>query len=220
MNTFDYEKFLDYLKSKEDLEYKKFHLSLKGANEMIGVRTPILRNIAKDISKNDYQNFIKSNTKKYYEECAILAYLIGYLKVDFHEVLKILDENIDCFDSWALTDGLCSTLKIFKNNQEEGFEYIKKILKSNNPWHIRIGLVLMLNYYINDKYIDNVLELSRNIKNENYYVKMANAWLLSVAYIKYKNKVNNILEKVDDFTRRKTISKINDSRRVIGKIIF
>ena len=218
MTKSDYQKIIDYLYQNQDLEYRDFHLSLKGASDMIGVRTPILKKIAKEISKNDYIAFIKLNEKKYYEEKAILAYMLGYLKIDFDNVIKLLDENIDYFDSWALTDGLCSNLKIFKKYQKEGFNYINKLLEGSNPWHVRIGLVLLLDYYINDNYIDKVLEISQNISNSDYYVMMANAWLVSICYIKYPIKTQVILDKLDNITRRKAISKINDSRRVKGKL--
>ena len=217
MTRSDYNKIIDYLYQKRDIKYKEFHCSLKGASEMIGVRTNILKSIAKEISKNDYQDFIKLNNKYYYEEKAILAYLIGYLKIDFSDVIMILEDNINYFDTWALTDGLCANLKIFKKHLDEGFVFINKLLDSNT-WHIRIGLVLLLDYYINDKYIDKVLEISLSIKNNDHYVMMANAWLVSICYIKYPDKTKVILNKLDIVTRRKAISKINDSRRVKEKI--
>lgn len=218
MTKSDYQKIIDYLYQNQDLEYRNFHLSLKGASDMIGVRTPLLKKIAKEISKNDYIAFIKLNEKKYYEEKAILAYMLGYLKIDFDSLVSLIDESIDYFDSWALTDGLCSNLKIFKKYQKEGFNYINKLLERSNPWHVRIGLVLLLDYYINDNYIDKVLEISQNISNSDYYVMMANAWLVSVCYIKYPIKTQVILDKLDNIIRRKAISKINDSRRVKGKL--
>jgi len=218
MTRSDYNKIIDYLYENSDIKYKEFHCSLKGANEMIGVRANILKSIAKEISKNNYLDFIKLNKKYYYEEKAILAYLIGYLKLDFNDVIRLLEDNLNYFDTWALTDGLCANLKIFKKHLDEGFIFINKLLVSNNNWHIRIGLVLLLDYYINDDYIDKVLEISLSIKNNDYYVMMANAWLVSICYIKYPDKTSVILDKLDLITRRKAISKINDSKRVKEKI--
>ena len=218
MTRSDYNKIIDYLYENSDIKYKEFHCSLKGASEMIGVRANILKNIAKEISKNNYLDFIKLNKKYYYEEKAILAYLIGYLNLDFNDVIRLLEDNLNYFDTWALTDGLCANLKIFKKHLDEGIIFINKLLVSNNNWHIRIGIVLLLDYYINDNYIDKVLEISLSIKNNDYYVMMANAWLVSICYVKYPDKTKNILNKLDIVTRRKTISKINDSKRVKDKI--
>jgi len=45
---------------------------------------------------------------------------------------------------------------------------------------------------------------------------MAVAWLISICYIKYRNKTLEYIKKnmLDDFTHNKAISKIRDSYRV------
>ena len=218
MTKKDYKKIIEYLYDNKDLTYKEFHCSLKGANEMIGVRTNILKNIAKEVSKSKYLDFINLNEKYYYEEKAILAYLFGYLKCDFNTIIGLVEANLQYFDTWALTDGFCTNFKIIKKYPKEGLVFINKLLISNNPWYIRIGLVLLLSHYVSDTYIDKLLEISLNIKSDNYYVIMANAWLISICYIKYPSKTKLILDKLDGETRKKAISKINDSKRVKDKL--
>ena len=73
----------------------------------------------------------------------------------------------------------------------------------------------MLNYYIEDKYIDKIFKLCENYPDE-YYVKMSIAWLISMCYIKYKNKTIQYLNncKLDIWTYNKTIQKIIESNRV------
>ena len=123
---------------------------------------------------------------------------------------------IPLIDNWAICDIVCANAKIFKKNLEEGLIYINKCINNHNPWSKRVGLVLLLDYYINDKYIDVVLKLANNIKSDEYYVKMANAWLISICYIKYPNKTETFLNntKIDNWTYNKAISKICDSTRV------
>ena len=81
---------------------------------------------------------------------------------------------------------------------------------------MRFGVVLLLNYYINETYIDEVIKLVKSINNDNYYVKMAISWLISICYIKYKNKTIELFKNndFDKFIINKSISKINDSHRV------
>lgn len=216
-----YHQFIDYLFTLQDLKYKEFHYKLLKNDDidLIGIRTPILKEIAKKISKDNYLEFIKLNTHKYYEEIIIHGLLIGYLKLPFNEVLKLIDEFLPFIDNWAVNDLTVSNLKIFKKNKQEGFKYINKLLNSNNPWYIRFGLVLLLTYYIDDDYIDLILDIVKNIKNEKYYVKMSCAWLISICYIKYPNKTLNLLKNkdLDNWTHNKTISKICDSYRVDKK---
>ena len=124
-------------------------------DDLIGIQTPILKKIAKEISKYDYKGYIKLNSNKTYEEKTIQALIIGYLK-DFDETIYYLENFIHHIDNWATCDLICSNLKVFKYNKEKGYKFIKKIIGSNNEWKIRIGLVLLLNYYIEEEYIDKI----------------------------------------------------------------
>ena len=78
----------------------------------------------------------------------------------------------------------------------------------------------MLCYYVNDLYIDRVIDIiikyeEDNIDNDIYYIDMAISWLISVIYVKYKDKVISLFESpIRKFVRNKAISKICDSYRV------
>lgn len=214
-NKETYNKFIDYLYTLQDLKYKDFHKKLILDNDLIGIRTPLLKEISKKISKSDYKQFIKLNNHKYYEERIIHGLIIGYLD-DFKEVLEQLDKFIPFINNWAINDIVCANLKIFKKNKDKGFIAINRYLKSNNEFEIRFGLILLLDFYIDDSYIDKIFFIIDNIKNDNYYVKMGMAWVLSICYIKYPNKTYEYLlnNQLDKFTFNKTISKICDSKRI------
>ena len=171
--------------------------------------------IAKEIVKGNYLEFIKLSHDDLYEEKIIHGLIIGYIKEDFKVIINLLDTYIPCIDNWAVNDTVCANLKIFKNNQE-GYRYIKKLLKSKEPFTIRFALVLLLDFYVNEEYIDKILKIINEIKHDNYYVKMANAWALSICYIKYPEKTIPFLKKnnLDKWTQNKAISKIKDSKRV------
>lgn len=216
----DYDKFLSYLFSLQDLEYKKFHEKLFQIKpNLIGIRVPLLKKIAKEIAKTDYDLFLNEIKHDYVEEIMLHGFVIGYLKVDFKEITKYLDQFLIYNNNWAINDTTCANLKTFNINQKDGYTYIINLINSNKNWNIRFGLVLLLDYYINDQYIDKILEISINIKSDEYYVKMANAWLLSKCYIYYKDKTFKYLKSgyLDEFTFKKTISKICDSYRVDKK---
>ena len=206
MNLFEY----------QDLRYKEFNDKIinQDVYPTIGIRIPTLRKLAQEVAKNDYLGYINSK-HTYYEEYLIHGLVIGYIKIPFKDKLKLLDKYIPTIHDWASVDIPVSNLKDFKKNLSDGYKYIQKLLEGN-VWSIRFGLVLLLDYYINDEYIDKVLDISLNIKNDNYYVMMANAWLLSYAYIKYKDKTIKILKdkKLDNIVVNKAISKICDSYRV------
>ena len=75
---------------------------------------------------------------------------------------------------------------------------------------------MMLDYFIDDKYIDDVLNILDNIKHDGYYVKMAVAWTISVAFVKFQDKTMKYLKKnnLDDWTYNKSLQKICESLRV------
>lgn len=208
-----YNDFIKYLYSYQDKKYKEFNDKLFNEDiNSIGIRMNNLKNIAKNLDKDTISLF----KFQYYEEKMLYGLYIGYLKMPFKDILKEIDKFIIHNDNWAINDSTCSNLKIFKSNSEDGFIFINNYLKSNEPFKIRLSLVLLLDYYINEEYIDKILNICDNIRNDNYYVKMANAWLISMCYIKYQKKTYEFLlnNKLDTFTINKAISKIKDSYRV------
>ena len=212
----NYHNLVDYLYSIQDLKYQKFHKNILNDDiEVIGIRVPILRKIALEITKNTGINFLNIVKHDTYEEILLHGLVLGYLKIDFDDLLPLLDEFLKYNSNWAINDITVTTLKIFKKNLEKGFIYIKKLLKKNS-WSQRFGLVLLLTYYINDEYIDEVIKISMDINSKDYYVLMANAWLISICYIKYPEKIEPLIlnKSWNIVTLKKAIGKIKDSYRV------
>lgn len=214
-NENTYQDFLNYLNSLQDKKYQEFHSKIIVSNDLIGIKTNELKKIANDISKGNYQEFIKLNNSKLYEPIMIEGFIYSNLKIPFLELTDYLNEYLKKVNNWAHVDLLVSNLKIFSKNQELGFKYAKKLIKSKNNWIKRCGIIIMLNYYLHDIYIDKVLEIVSKIKTDDYYVKMAIAWLMSISYIKYKEKTLIYLVNIkDNFIYNKTLSKIIDSKRI------
>ena len=211
----DYDKFIEYLFSLQDLKYRDFQANIGIDNNVIGVRMPLLKQIAKKIAKNNYQDFIKYNKHQYYEEIMIYGLIIGYLK-DYNEVLIEFNKFIPYINNWALCDTVCSNMKIINNNLEKTYPLILSYLYDEETYIKRVGIVLLNNYYINDQYIDDIIVEFSKIDTNDYYVKMALAWLISSCYIKYPIKVIDFLRfnKIDDWTHNKAIQKIKESLKV------
>lgn len=201
----------------QDLKYKEFHGSLcPDIDNVIGVRIPKLREYAKELYKCNNLKDIKIEDK-YYEELVIQGMLIGFqTKAPIKEVIKQVEEFIPKINSWAVCDTFCAGLKITKKYQTEMFKVIKRYLKSTQEYQVRFAIVMLLNYYINDQYIDQVLQILDNVKLDKYYVQMANAWAISICLIKYYNKTLEFLKttKIDDFTYNKGIQKAIESYRI------
>ena len=207
----------------QDTKYKEFDSKLSpnvDENNIIGVRIPKLREYAKELyNKNNNIEEIEI-LEEYKEELIIKGMLIGLQKnKPIEKVIKQIDEFVPKINGWAVCDTFCSSLKITKKYPKEVYKLIKKYLKSKREFEIRFSLVMLLAYYINDEYIDEVLDILNNIDSKEYYVQMANAWAVSVCLVKYYNKTVDFLKtcKLDDFTYNKAIQKAIESYRITDK---
>lgn len=207
----------DKLFELSDDKFKTFHSRLcPNTDNIIGVRLPLLRQLAKEIAKGDWRNFLSNSKEEYYEEILINGLVIAYAKCDVEERLNYIESFVPKIDNWAICDSFCNTLKFVNKNKEIMWEFIQPYLKSYNEFEIRFAVVIILNYYITEDYIDLVLKTLDNIKHDGYYVKMAVAWAISMCFIKFEEKTMAYLKdnSLDDFTYNKSLQKICESLRV------
>ena len=207
-----------------DPKYKEFYSSLcPNIDNIIGVKIPILRDFAKKLLKEiDWKEYLNSAWDEYYEEITLQGMIISFAskKGNIEEFIPYIDKFIPKINNWGVCDTFCAGLKITKNNLEYMWKYIQKYVNSDKEFEIRFAVVMMLDYYINEEYIDEVLKILNNIKNNEYYVEMAIAWAISIAFIKFSDKTMEFLRNntLSDFTYNKSIQKIIESYRVDEKI--
>lgn len=214
-NKLNYQEYLKYLKSLKNestIEFNKKIITTK--KEILGIKTKELRNIAKEIAKGDIESFIKNYQDIYFEESLIYGFVIGYIK-DVNVFLKEFNNFIKYIDNWAICDMCISSFKIMKTN--DLFSLAKELIASSDEFRQRTGIIIMLDYYLNDKYIKEVLAIVKSINSSYYYVNMAISWLLCESFIKYKENTLELISSLElpRFIQNKTISKINDSYRVV-----
>lgn len=211
-----YSEYIDYLYSFQDIKYKEFHQKLTFDNTLIGIRTQKLKEIAKDIYKGNYIEYLNISKNKTYEEKMIYGFIISNNKEFDKETIKYINKYTKLINNWALCDLFCSNLKFVKRNKKEVYNYIISKINNNNMWIRRLCFVLLLDYYIEDEYIDNIFKLCDKYNTKDYYVQMSIAWLISICYIKYKDKTTLYLDNnnLDDFTHNKAVQKIIDSKRI------
>lgn len=215
-NKIKYQEYLNSLLNLQDINYLKFTAPITNTPlKIIGIRIPKLKLIAKTISKGEIESFIKFYRGNYFEECMILGLVIAFSNRE-----QIINKYLLFFASeikdWSVCDSVANSLKIIGKNQNQYFLYVVKLLQSSKEFEIRFGLVILLNHYLNEEYIDYIINKCINLKSESYYVNMALSWLLCECYIKYPAKTDQYISKkyLNKFVLNKTISKINDSYRV------
>lgn len=219
LKTFDfknnYDEFIIYLKQQSDKKYQEFSKNLGINEKIIGIKMPILKKIALDIYKQNYKEFIKYNKHEYYEEIILHGLVLGKVK-DYDEAIIEFNKILPFINSWATCDTTVCNFKIISKNLDKTYPLVLSYLYDDSPWIRRVGVVILLNYYVCDKYIDDIIIDITKIKLDDYYVKMAVAWLIQVAYIKYPIKMIDFLrfDTIDDWTHNKAIQKIRESLKV------
>lgn len=203
-----------------DSKYKSFHSNLcPGINNILGIRVPVLREYAKKlIKKYSFEELINNIDDEYYEEIMLQGMLIGLnSKENFNVIKKYIEDYISKIDNWAICDTFCAGLKIVNQNKENMWGFIKQYLDSDQEFYLRFAIVIILDYYIEEKYLEEIFRIFNNIQSEYYYVKMAIAWAISICLIKYYDKTINYLKnnsKIDKWTYNKSLQKAIESYRI------
>ena len=213
---------INELKSMVDNDYREFHSGLcPGTNNILGIRVPVLRKYAKKLAKEEGQDILKILKDEYYEEIMLQGMLIGILKLDLETRLNHLESFIPKIDNWAVCDITCAGLKFTEKSKETVWDFLQKYLNSSKEFEVRFGIVMLLDYYITDEYIDRVIKILNNTICNKYYIRMAVAWIISVLYVNYPSTTLEFLKskenKLDNETYNKALQKIIESNRVSKK---
>ena len=200
-----------------DEDYKKFHSTLvPGEDNILGIRLPLLKGLAKEIAGGDWRSFLKSSPDEYYEDVMLQGLVIGFSKADPREVLEYTARFIPKITNWGVCDSFCTGLKIAKKYPEIFWSFILPYLDSDKEFEIRFAVIMMLAHFITEEYVDEILLRLDRIRHDGYYVKMGVAWAISVCFVKFPEKTMVLLKnsKLDNFTFNKSLQKIIESSRV------
>lgn len=202
-----------------DLEYAKFHSKLIpeiDEKKVIGVRTPILRQYAKKISKEKFAvDFLEELPHTYYEENNLHEELIAIIyKNDIDAIFTHLDKFLPYVDNWSTCD--FTPFKIYKKYPEKVYEKVKQWIKEDGVFVKRYGIVTLMKLLDDGLFKEEMLELVANIDSDEYYINMARAWYFSVALVKqYDAAIRYFISPVmDKWTHNKSIQKAIESRRI------
>ena len=207
------------LEELRDEDYKKFNESLiPGAeNTTLGVRLPLLRDLSKEILRGNWRTFLEeARQSQLYEIVMLRGLVIAAAPCEFAERLELLAGFVPSIQNWAVCDCVCSSVKSAKKHLPETFAFLQPYLQSRAEFELRFGVVMLMDYFIQEDYIDQVLDILSGIRHDAYYVNMAVAWALSVCFVKFRDKTLAVLESgvLSPWVQNKAIQKCRESRRV------
>jgi 3-methyladenine DNA glycosylase AlkD len=198
-----------------DETYHEFASRIVPGSKLIGIRIPVLRKLTSEFLKDDPGRYLQVKSV-YNEEKLIKAFIIAGID-DFQKVLGLLEVFLPEIDNWAVCDSAAAALKIFRKHRKEGLAFISSCLEAENPFRIRFALVLLLAHYLVPDYLGFVREAISALKSDDYYVRMAAAWLIQALYVKAPELALSLLDgRLDEFTHNRAIQKILESR-LVGK---
>ena len=181
---------------------------------VIGVRTPALRALAKELRGTETAaRFMSVLPHEYFEEYALHAFLIEYIG-DYADCVAALEKFLPYVDNWATCD--IPRPKCFAKHKTELLPVIKEWIASGNTYTIRYGIGTLMSFYLDEDFKPEYIELVASVQSEEYYVNMMIAWYLATALAKQWDATIPYLEerKLSPWVHRKTIQKAVESYRI------
>lgn len=209
-----------FLERHADAHYASFSASLvPGAQPMWGVCLPLLRALARDIAKADWRAYLAEAGDGTFEEIMLQGLVTGVARMPFEEQMERMAAYVRKVDNWSLCDSPCAGFKFVRRHREEVWEFLQPYLQSLEEYSQRFALVMLLDHFVTDGFVDRVLEACASVRPSGFYAMMAAAWAVSVCFVKYPDRTRPVLAggRLEDGTQNQAIRKILDSSRVTAE---
>ena len=207
----EYSSFIEELKGYAQPSFQQFQTRLIFTKyEILGVRMPVLRKLAKKYAAQLDEIFAFPN--EYYEVVFIKLAIVSTLP--FSKFLQYLPSCVALIDNWALCDSFKG--KCIANNKEEFLPVLESLFAHGGEFFQRYVLVVLLSEYVEKEYLPLIKEYLLRADTQSYYIYMASAWLTAEILIKeYDDGVILLKDKVLDVkTHNKAIQKAIESYRL------
>ena len=207
----------EQLFARQDLDYKTFQCKLMptvSPDRVIGVRTPQLRQYAKEISGSiEAEAFLLQLPHVYYEEDNLHGMLIEGIK-DYQKCIDALQAFLPYVDNWATCDLISP--KVFKKHLPELREQIPIWLGSEHTYVVRFGIKMLMQFCLDEAFETEYPDRVAQIRSEEYYINMMIAWYFATALAKQYETVVPYIEnhRLDVWTHNKAIQKAIESYRI------
>ena len=200
-----------------DEKYAEFQAKLTPGippEDFIGVRVPQLRQFAKEYSREaEHEEFMRELPHRYYDENMLHGLLIERIR-DCEECIAAIDKFLPYVDNWAVCDIMSP--KIFGKHKERLMEKIMQWTQSSHTYTCRVGMKMLMTFFLDDDFESRYLEIPAGIVSEEYYVNMMTAWFFATALAKQWDDTIPYIEqkRLSQWVHRKSIQKAVESRRI------
>ncbi len=201
----------------QDTTYRDFQAKLLptvAADDIIGVRTPTLRSLAKQYGKDDrVEDFISSLPHHYFDENQLHAFIISETK-DFDTCIAQVEQFLPYIDNWATCDQLSP--RTFKKHRQELLPYINRWITSKHTYTVRFAIRMLMQHFLEDAFNLSYAEKITTVRSDEYYINMMIAWYFATALAKQYDAILPFIQKkcLAPWTHNKAIQKACESYRI------
>ena len=203
--------------SLQDTAYRDFQVKLipgMDAQKEIGVRTPELRKLSKELAKReDIREFLNDLPHQYFDDNQLHAFILSGEK-DFEKCMEDLERFLPYVDNWATCDQMSP--KVFRKNRKKLLESINRWIGSEHTYTVRFAIKMLMEHFLDEDFDPIYPEMVATVRSEEYYIRMMIAWYFATALAKRYDAVLPYLkqEKLDVWTHNKAIQKAVESYRI------
>ena len=208
------EKILRKMADPKYQEMQKKIIPTVDPESIIGVRTPELRALAKEMSKSSEASaFVAELPHKYFDENQLHAFILSGMK-DYETCIAEVERFLPYVDNWATCDQMSP--KIFRKHKADLLKHIQVWLRSDQTYTIRFGVGMLMEHFLDEDFDLKYPKMVAKLCSEEYYVNMMIAWYFATALAKQYEAVLPFIEerKLATWTHNKAIQKAVESYRI------
>ena len=200
-----------------DEKYRLFQAKLMptvDAERIIGVRTPELRKLAKELKGTEQAaEFLQSLPHGYYDENNLHGFLLSEIK-DYGQCIAALDAFLPLVDNWATCDLMSP--KCFKKHKAELIKDIRRWLASGDVYTVRFAMEMLMSHFLDEDFIPETMDWVADIRSQEHYIRMMQAWYFATALAKQYDAALPYIEsrRMEPWTHNKAIQKARESYRI------
>ena len=222
----------------QDNAYRTFQLPLiptVAPESVIGVRTPALRALAKELRKTAVadaaeaaalETFLAALPHQYFDENQLHALIIS-LEKDFSLCIQRVEAFLPFINNWATCDQLSPAAFKKAEHRESLLAHIQAWLASATAdnsakptaaqaYTARFAIGMLMQHFLGDSFAPWQAALVAAVRLDHYYVRMMQAWYFATALAKqYDAALPFIADRaLAPWTHNKAIQKACESFRV------
>lgn len=204
------------LRALAEPDYRDFYIRLvPGLDNMLGVRMPALRRLARTLVRGDWRAWLDDPAPdRWYEETVLRGILTASAPMPQDERARRLAAFVPQIDNWAVCDCVCASLRA--PDRVWLWDFLQPYVHSAEEFPARFAAVMLLTHFVTADDLARTLDALAAIPAAGYHARMGVAWAVSVCGVRFPAQTLAFLQTgaLDDWTHNKSLQKMLESRRL------